>query len=123
MANDPGITASEIQRLLEGERAAASATSRTFGYNSNGDPEMYPSDMEMLSTKYALTGPESQTLWERSVVGDEDESAVVDEIRGSRAIFQQVFAAVPAEASVHGALRPAEPPAAHEPTAAVLETS
>lgn len=99
----------------------ATATSRQFGYNSNGDPEIYPSDIEMLRTQYGLTAPEAELFWEQSVVGGGDADTTLSSIRGARTIYQQVWAATPAETSVHNALISSDAPESDAPTGAVLE--
>lgn len=65
-----------------------SASSRKIGYNSNGVPEKYPSDMQSYQTQYGLTAPEAEALWERTVVGSENPDTVAEELRTSRVTYR-----------------------------------
>lgn len=60
----------------------------TFGRNSRGEPEMYPSDIQGLTQKYNLTIPEAEQVWQRTVVGNEDEAAVADELAKGRVWYR-----------------------------------
>lgn len=92
-----------------------------FGYNSNGEPECYPSDLEMLQNQHGLTKPEAAALWQATCVDGQSESSAVEGIVGQRTVVMPVVATVPAVTSHHGALIPDIPPAPDTPTAVVQE--
>lgn len=66
-------------------------TSREFGKNSNGEPEMYPSDVLSLQTKHNLTAPEAEDFWKRTVVNGESEDSALSAIQGGRVIYRQSY--------------------------------
>lgn len=86
---DPGVEASRVEREVAAEnRAETSGTGRRLGYNSNGQPELYPSDLEMLQNKYNLTAPEAEDLWRRAVVGNENIDNAAAAIAGARVVYR-----------------------------------
>lgn len=63
------------------------ATSRETGVNSRGEPTVYPSDVEAVSTAYNLTGPEAERL---ILEGDVSDKAA-NKIKGERVVYRQHY--------------------------------
>lgn len=60
------------------------ATTRELGKNSNGDPTIYPSDVEAVSTQYGLTTPEA----ERFLLEGKHTDKAADTIKGERVVYR-----------------------------------
>lgn len=63
------------------------ATSREVGKNSNGDPTIYPSDVDSVATSYNLTSAEAERL---ILDGDVSDKAA-DKIKGERVVYRQHY--------------------------------
>lgn len=59
-------------------------TARKTGENSRGEPTVYPSDVESVSTSYNLTGPEA----ERLILGGKVNDKEADKIKGERVVYR-----------------------------------
>lgn len=63
---------------------------RKIGQDSNGDPALYPSDIEAVSTQYNLTVPEAERLLLGGKVNDKE----ADKIKGERVVYRPHFEVV-----------------------------
>lgn len=60
------------------------ATARETGKNSQGEPTIYPSDVEAVSTQYGLTSAEAERLLVSGKVTDKE----ADKIKGERVVYR-----------------------------------
>lgn len=89
---DKGVQAKAEEREKYSALKESQSTSHTGrGYNSNGEPELYPSDIESYCTQYGISTSEAEAVWTRTVLGGEDEKSVVDEIIAGRVVYRQRF--------------------------------
>lgn len=86
---DPGVEASRIEREVAAQnKSDTTGTGRRLGYNSNNEPELYPSDVEALQSKYSLTAPEAEDLWRRAIVGSENIDTVASSLVAGRVVYR-----------------------------------
>lgn len=93
-STDPGLAASAAGQAVESVRQEERRTTREFGKNSEGEPVLYSSDVEMLAQAHNLTIPEAEDVWRRSVEGSESEEAAVAAVKGGRVVYRPRYEAV-----------------------------
>lgn len=77
--------------VVDTTQPTTTTTGREFGKNSNGEPEMYPSDILSLQHKHNLTGPEAEDYWRRTVVNGDSEDSALSAVQGGRVIFRPAY--------------------------------
>lgn len=94
----PTTQANEAQALAETQHEqATNRSTREIGKNSQGEPTLYPSDVEMVSTQFNLTSEEAERL---ILAGDVSQSAA-DDLKAGRKVYRQRFEAVDASEASH----------------------
>lgn len=78
-----------------GEDYTPQATARKLGQNSNGEPTIYPSDIESVTYQYGLTSAEA----ERFLLEGKHNQKAADAIKGERVVFRPHYEVVDASSS------------------------
>lgn len=91
----PTTIGENAETSAEQNRIEATRTTRDLGVNSNGDPTIYPSDVEAVSRQYNLTGPEAESLLRSGNVTETG----ANEIKGARVVYRQSYEQIPATIS------------------------